>query len=581
MPAPANDGPSRRRPSVATLAGLGAAVLWFLWCVRFFDTAEPWRPGLLEAVPHLILLLPCLILLGLWLDAHWDALAGPPLAKPALMGLLLVVAVTVFARLPFVTHGAAAVMTPDGTLYGNVAERLLDGVERPVFIPSQPYGGTLKSLLVAPLALVMDPARAFALFSVLVYALFVAALYRLTAWLFGAGPALLSGLYAAFAPVFVTRYSLNNDGTYVELMALGTLALWLGARWTQAKEGRAVMALVAGILLGLAFWLHVFAVIHIAALAGIFVLFGIRHAPASLAALGLGSALGAAPALLWNAANQWRSFENFVPGKARGVEEGAGVLEGLADKALSLVGGDLPVLLGYDQGYGPSLDRAFVVFGWTGVAVATLALLWAVVFAVKNRSAPVAALLLFVGLNVIVAVVALSHVPGNPRYLLTLMSVLPAFIAGAFGTGWRRPILAVLIAGSAVASLAQLPGTVRRDERWRGFVARLETEGVEHCYTDFHLATRINFLSGQRVICCSKLGPFTTEYIDDYRHRVEAADEAAFITVNRHAANRLERRFGELGVGYERVDMIKPVLLRLDRKLDPEDVFPWREFPWR
>ena len=80
------------------LAGLGAAVLWLLWCVRFFDTAEPWRPGLLEAIPHLILLLPCLILLGLWLDAHWDALAGPPLARPALMGLLLVVAALVHRR---------------------------------------------------------------------------------------------------------------------------------------------------------------------------------------------------------------------------------------------------------------------------------------------------------------------------------------------------------------------------------------------------------------------------------------------------------------------------------------------------
>ena len=75
---------------------------------------------------------------GLWLDAHWPKLAGPALAPPALMGLLLVVALTIFARLPFVTHGAAAVMTPDGTLYGNVAERLLEGVESPVFIPSQP-----------------------------------------------------------------------------------------------------------------------------------------------------------------------------------------------------------------------------------------------------------------------------------------------------------------------------------------------------------------------------------------------------------------------------------------------------------
>ena len=34
-------------------------------------------------------------------------------------------------------------------------------------------------------------------------------------------------------------------------------------------------------------------------------------------------------------------------------------------------------------------------------------------------------------------------------------------------------------------------------------------------------------------------------------------------------------------MGYERLDAMKPVLLRLDRKLDPEDVFPWREFPWR
>ncbi len=237
--------------------------------------------------------------------------------------------------------------------------------------------------------------------------------------------------------------------------------------------------------------------------------------------------------------------------------------------------------MGYDQGYGANVDRLFVALGWLGVAVAAAALVWAAVFAVRRRSAPVGVLLLFVVVNVTVAVVALSHVPGNPRYLITLMSVLPVFIAATFGTGWRRLILGVLIAASALASLAQLPPTVKKDTRWRGFVAQLEREGVEYCYTDFHLATRINFLSGQRVICSAKLGPFTTEYIYDYRRRVEAAPEAAFITVNRHAAKRLEQRFGEMGVGYERVDMMKPVLLRLERKLDPEEVFPWREFPWR
>ncbi len=44
---------------------------------------------------------------------------------------------------------------------------------------------------------------------------------------------------------------------------------------------------------------------------------------------------------------------------------------------------------------------------------------------------------------------------------------------------------------------------------------------------------------------------------------------------------RLSRRLGELGVRHERLDLMKPVLLRLERKVDPEELFPWREFPLR
>ena len=70
-------------------------------------------------------------------------------------------------------------------------------------------------------------------------------------------------------------------------------------------------------------------------------------------------------------------------------------------------------------------------------------------------------LLIFAGIAV--ALVALSHVPGNPRYLITLMSVLPALIADAFGTGWRRAVLAILIAVSAMANLSQLPEQQRAE----------------------------------------------------------------------------------------------------------------------
>jgi hypothetical protein len=201
--------------------------------------------------------------------------------------------------------------------------------------------------------------------------------------------------------------------------------------------------------------------------------------------------------------------------------------------------------------------------------------------ALRSRSKPLGVVLLFLAVNVAVVGVAARHVSGNPRYLLTVMSVLPALMAFAFGVGRRRLLLFGLIAASAIASLAQVPETVGSDGRWREFVARLEAEGVRYCYTDFHLATRINFVSRERVLCSSKLGPTTTEYFFDARQRVEAAPEAALVAVNRTAAARLSRRLDELGVRYERLELMKPVLLRLERKVDPEELFPWREFPLR
>ena len=88
-------------------------------------------------------------------------------------------------------------------------------------------------------------------------------------------------------------------------------------------------------------------------------------------------------------------------------------------------------------------------------------------------------------------------------------------------------------------------------------------------------------MASERVVCTAKLGPFTTEYFFAYRERVEGAPEAALVPVNRTAAARIERRLAELGVSFERVDLVKPVLFRLSRKVDPEELFPGRSFPMR
>jgi len=183
--------------------------------------------------------------------------------------------------------------------------------------------------------------------------------------------------------------------------------------------------------------------------------------------------------------------------------------------------------------------------------------------------------------NLAVALMALPYLPGNARYVLFLTGPAAILLASAFAaTAPGRVALALLIAGGGVASLAQLPGTIRTDERWRGFVAALEAAGVRSCYTDFFIATRLNFLSGERIVCSAKLGPTTTEYFFDYRRRVDEAREAAFIAVNATAAGRLEDRLRAMAVPFERHDLLKPVIVPA-RKVDPEELFPGRAFPLR
>ena len=519
-----------------------------------------------------------LIALALSLPGRWRELAHD--VKGPRGGRLLVVGLAVLFRLPLAGQGAAAYVTPDGALSGIVALHLREGTEHLVFVPQVPYSGSLKSHLTAPLAAVIDPARAFALVSVAFYAAFVAALYRLallaggTAW-----SAVAAGLYAAFAPAFVTRYSLSNDGNYVEVLALGTWALVMAGRWRREDRATDLLALATGLLLGLAFWCHILAVIHGAAIA-LWALVAaprraLRAAPSAL----LGFVLGDWPGLLWNAAHGWESFQYLVPGRVGGGDPVTG--PGVAARAWRLIADQARVLLGYDPGYSAVVDLVLSVTAVLAVGVAIVATVAAAREAWRRRSAELALLLVLTAVNVLVALVALPQIEGNPRYLQFLMAPLPVFIALLLDSPGRRWLMALLVAFGAAGSLAQAPGAFRADAQWRRFVADLEQAGVRWCETDFHLATKINFLSQERVVCSSKLGPVTTEYFFEYRRRVEAAPEAALVAVNPTAAEKLERRLERLGVTYERRDFMKPVLLRLSRKVEPEELFPGREFPLR
>jgi hypothetical protein len=463
-------------------------------------------------------------------------------------------------------------VTPDGALSGLMTLDVRDGRAHEVFVPHVPYSGSLKAHLAAPLAALVDPARAFALVSVLFYAAFVAGLYRLAAAA-APGIAVAAGLYAAFSPAFVTRYSLSNDGNYVEVLALGTWALVLALRWAQDASRRPGPVLAMGVLIGLAFWCHILAVIPAAAVALFLLVESPRDALRAAPAAALGFVLGDLPGLLWNIGNGGESFAYLVPGAVAG---GPAADTGLLAKAGRLLTDHLLVLAGYDFGYPWWADGVLRVVAILALMAAGAGLARAKVRGPEGR--PWRLILLFAGVNLALALLALPYIPGNPRYLLFLMAVIPILLAATLRSRAGQAVLAVIVATGALASLAQAVGATAADGQWRAFVRALEEEGVRSCYTDFHLATKINFLSGQAVICSAKLGPTTTEYFFRFREEVEQARDAAFIAVNGTAAEKLERRLDRLGVTYVRRDLMKPVLLRLSRKVDPEELFPDRSF---
>jgi hypothetical protein len=525
-------------------------------------------------------------LLAWWLAGSWGALRAPADPLPSGGSLLLVVALSVAFRLPLVWQAAAGYVTADGALSGILALHVRDGIAHDVFVPGVPYSGSLKAHLTAPLAAAMDPARAFALVSVFFYAGFVAGVHRLGRLLAPGAPAvaLAAGLYAAFAPPFVTHYSLSNDGNYVEVLALGTWALALAATWMDAAdEPFAATATLAGALLGLAFWCHLLALIPLVAVAIVLAAAVARRRGGfvSLAAFALAFGVADVPGLLWNAANGWESAAALQPGEGAASVDPHG--PGLAARAGAIFTDQLPVLLGYDSGYPRGLDLALRALAGLSTVAAIVAIARGVLVLSRRREPPaLGVLLLFTAVNLAMVLGALRFLPGNPRYLLFLVAPVAVLLAWAWtGSHAGRWLLAGLVAFGALGSLGQAVAEIDSDRRLRGFVRDLAAEGVRFCHTDFYLATPINFLSQETIVCSAKLGPTRTEYFFEYRARAEAAPDAAFVAVNTAQAEKIERRLERLGVAYERRDLMKPVLLRLSRKVDPQELFPTQSFGLR
>jgi hypothetical protein len=331
-----------------------------------------------------------------------------------------------------------------------------------------------------------------------------------------------------------------------------------------------------------AFWCHVLAVTFAVAI-GVALLLAYRvRAFGLLFAILLGFVVGDLPGLVWNATHEWQTFRYLLPSghwdavqKLEEPTSGPGLLQRLW---LMLVDHG-PVLFGYDAGYPGALDALSRVLAWAGVVTFLCALAVAARHVLSSRRVDAKALLLlFTAVNASAVAIALPHIQGNPRYLLFLFAPACLLIARLLEDGRRRLLLFVLIGFGALGSLGQAQAKLEDSFAWQRFVADLRGAGVRHCYTDYYLSARIDFFAQENPLCSSKLGPTTREYFLEYRERVDEAAAVDIIAVNAYSADRIEQKLKQLNVSYERRDLMKPVLLRLSRKVDPRELFPRRDF---
>jgi hypothetical protein len=518
----------------------------------------------------------------------WAGRARPGLPAPRTETLLCLLAAVAY-RLPALIHPWAWV-NRDGAYGAFVTLHLLRGVRpAPVFTEGANYQGTLKSHLAALLALVSG-ARDLSLLmtaaSLLLYLVFLASAMALARRVGGRAAALAAGLYLALGPRFLTVFSLNCVGQYVDVLALGGAALALLARILdeddQGFEARGSY-LGLGALLGAAFWQQPVALSYAAVAAVVLASRAATRRDPWTLLVPAGAALGALPVLLWNMQHGWAS-RDILGRDPSDLRAQAEALPHLVGRTLSV---SFPILAGLSPNH-PWAD----IPGVRTVAAWLLPLLLAGYLVVRRRdlaawrrgrpTPAVLAPLLTVFCLALFWAVAAGSVYRRPRYLL------PVVAAGAVHAGvlwawlWARSRaaavggLALLLALHVAGTVPRLAASAALARHYEAIVRALEETGIRTGYSDFSIAAPVTMFTSERILLSPALGP-TPAYESETQARQVAEDGPdAYVLPPEDDPDRFAAALHALGVGFHL--QTKPVIVfyGLSRRVRLEEVAGFR-----
>ena len=523
--------------AVALLAAV-ALVAWF----------AAWPAWLHPAVPALLGLAVAFFRFGPGLLA---ARRGPWIHRETLACLGLAAAY----RFPALLHPWGWV-NKDGAFGAFIALHLLEGVRpAPIFTEGANYQGSLKGQLAALFALATgsrDLSWLMVLSSVCLYLVFVAASMALARRISGRGAALVTGLYLALSPKFLTTFSLNCVGQYVDVLALGGAALALLARLLDkdlaGRDARLHYAAI-GLLLGAAFWQQPVALAYIFAVVLALLRRHRTWGDAWTALVPLGFALGVLPVVLWNLQNAWGTSD--VVGRDPGeLLAQAEALPLLVTQTLTRA---IPVLAGSSPGHPAA--------AWPGVHLFATVLLPLVgllyLFGARGRGRPGPALLpvaLAATTLGLFWATASGHINDRPRYLLPALAAFAVMLGPVTVWAWSkaRPLAAAfllcVLALNVLGTIPRLRESATIEAFWRNAVRSLEEKGIRTGYSDFSVAAPITMFTAERITLSSRLGPTPAYYSDRQDDRVAREGPDAYVLARREDPDAFAAALGALGV---------------------------------
>ncbi|MBA4386881.1 MAG: hypothetical protein C0404_02805 [Verrucomicrobia bacterium] len=434
---------------------------------------------------------------------------------------------------------------------GLMASHILKGAT-PAIYWGQPYLGTALSYVHAPIIAIFGATTfGIRLLDLAAAMVFVVVSYFLAKKIYGRETGVITvALLAIPAPYLAMSGALVPPDNYLSLITAGSLCLLLLADLTVGEQPaqKPWKFALLGLILGIAFWVHLIMVSYIAVvLLFLFLrdkLFFIRR---GFWLMLTSFFIGSLPLWSYNFTNEFATFADV--GKTAHMNKFIATAMTLPEMTLQFILGT-KVMLYADNSNHEALPFAVSLVVWLLLG----GLLLIVIVSRRRHVSPLFRLSLKGAdgtgiLVVFMLVVLLTFCKSarsnwdSPRYILPLMSAFPVLVACGLVRIRERTqagfvALLVLLIGAQAWGNALLVGKWQDPEvvsfvldlpDTRDLVGFLEKQNIRHTYTHYWFSYRLNYETGEKLVCTQ---PYNERFMGRevrLADEVAAADRVAYI----------------------------------------------------